>query len=73
MLFNIVLLVIHSDVAEQVGHGFSVMDAADGFGQNHTDVHRLDLGTLKLLDLVGDSVSHHHLCDEAELRLLPQS
>lgn len=43
------------------------MDATDGFSQNHTDVHRLNFGTLKLLDLVGDGVSHHHLCEEAEL------
>lgn len=66
-------LIIYGDVAEQVGHGFSVMDAADGFSQNHTDVHCLNLGTLELLDLVGDRVRHHHLCDEAELRLRPQS
>lgn len=69
----VVPLVIHGNVAEQVSHGFSVMGAADGFGQNHTDVHRLDLGTLKLLELMGDRVGHHHLCDEAEIRSLPQS
>lgn len=62
-------LIVYGDVAEQVGHGLSVMDAADGFGQNHADVHRLDLGTLELLDLVRDRVSHHHLRDEAESRL----
>lgn len=39
-------LVVHGDVAEQVGHGLSVVDAADGLSQNHTDVHRLDLRTL---------------------------
>lgn len=59
-----VLLVIYGDIAEQVGHGFSIMDAANGFSQNHADVHRLDLGTLELLDLVGDRVSHHHLRDK---------
>lgn len=37
------------------------MDAADGLGQDHADVHRLDLGALELLDLVGDGVGHHHL------------
>lgn len=63
------LLVIYSDITEEVGHGFSVMDAANGFSQNHADVHGLDLWTLELLDLVGDRVSHHHLRDELELRL----
>lgn len=37
------------------------MDAADGLRQDHADVHRLDLGTLELLQLVGDGVGHHHL------------
>lgn len=37
------------------------MDAADGLGQDHADVHRFDLGTLELLELVGDGVGHHHL------------
>lgn len=37
------------------------MDAADGLGQDHADVHRLDFGTLQLLHLVGDGVGHHHL------------
>lgn len=46
------------------------MNTPDGFGQDHTDVHRLDLGTLELLDLMWDRVRHHHLRDEAELRLL---
>ena len=54
-------LVIHGDVAEQVGHGLSVVDSSDGLGQDHADVHRLDLGTLELLQLVGDGVGHHHL------------
>lgn len=54
-------LVVHGNVAEQVGHGLSVVDAADGFGQNHADVHRLDFGTLELLDFMGDGVGHHHL------------
>ena len=53
--------VIHGDVAEQVGHGLSVVDASYGLGQDHADVHRLDLGTLELLQLVGDGVGHHHL------------
>ena len=37
------------------------MDASDGLGQDHTDVHCLDLGTLELLYLMRDGVSHHHL------------
>lgn len=54
-------LVVHGDVAEQVGHGLPVVDAADGLGQNHADVHRLDFGTLELLDFVRDGVGYHHL------------
>lgn len=53
--------VVHSDIAEQVGHGLSVVDAADGLRQDHADVHRFDLRTLELLELVGDRVGHHHL------------
>ena len=53
--------VVQADVAEQVGHGLSVVDAADSLRQNHADVHRLDLGTLQLLDLVGNGVGHDHL------------
>lgn len=56
-----VALVVHGDVAEQVGHGLSVVDAADGFSQNHADVHCLDFGTLELLNFVRDSVGYHHL------------
>lgn len=37
------------------------MYPADGLGEHHADVHRLDLVTLHLLDLVGDRVRHHHL------------
>lgn len=56
--------VVHADVAEQVGHGLAVVDAADGLRQDHADVHRLDLRTLQLLNLVGDRVGHHHLGGE---------
>lgn len=38
--------VIHSDVAEQIGHGLSVVDAPDGLGQDHTDIHSFDFWTL---------------------------
>lgn len=54
-------LVVHTYVAEQVGHGLAVVDAADGLRQDHADVHRFDLGTLQLLELMGDGVGHHHL------------
>lgn len=54
-------LVVHADVAEQVGHGLAVVDAANGLRQDHADVHRFDLGALQLLQLVGDGVGHHHL------------
>uniref|UniRef100_A0A480IX48 Phosphoribosyl pyrophosphate synthase-associated protein 1 isoform X1 n=1 Tax=Sus scrofa TaxID=9823 RepID=A0A480IX48_PIG len=56
-------LVVHGDVSEEVGHGLAVVDSANGFGQDQTDVHRLDLGTLQLLHLVRDSICHHHLVD----------
>lgn len=56
--------VVHADVAEQVGHGLAVVDAADGLRQDHADVHRFDLRTLQLLYLVGDRVGHHHLGGE---------
>lgn len=54
-------LVVHGDVSEEVGHGLAVVDSPNGFGQDQTDVHRLDLGTLQLLHLVRDSICHHHL------------
>lgn len=53
--------VVHGDVAEQIRHGLSVVDAANGFGQDHAHVHRFDFGTLQLLQVVGHSVGHHHL------------
>lgn len=53
--------VIHRNVAEQIGHGFPVVDAPDRLGQDHADVHSFDLRTLQLLDLVGNGVGHHHL------------
>lgn len=53
--------VVHADVAEQVRHGLPVVYAADGLRQDHADVHRFDLGTLELLELVGNGVGHHHL------------
>lgn len=39
-------LVVRGDVAEQVSHGLSVVDAPDGLSQYHADVHSLDFGTL---------------------------
>lgn len=53
--------VIHCDVAEQIGHGLSVVDAPDGLGQDHADVHGFDFGTLQLLDVVRHGVGYHHL------------
>lgn len=53
--------VVHPDVPEQVGHGLPVVDAADGLRQDQADVHRFDLWTLELLQLVGDGVGHHNL------------
>lgn len=53
--------VVHGDVAEQIRHGLSVVDAADGFGQDHAHVHRFDFGTLQFLQVMGHSVGHHHL------------
>lgn len=60
-MFAWVASVIHGDVAEQIGHGLSVVDASDGFGQDHTDIDSLDLWTLQLLYLVRNSVGHYHL------------
>ena len=56
--------VVHAYVAEQIGHGLSVVDAADGLRQDHADVHRFDLWTLELLELVRNGVGHHHLRGE---------
>lgn len=56
--------VIHSYVAEQVGHGLPIVDAADGLRQDHADVDCFDLWTLELLQLVGNRVGHHHLRGE---------
>lgn len=56
-----VALVIHSDVTEQIGHRLSIVDAADGLSQDHTDVHSFDFWTLQLLHFMRHSVGHHHL------------
>lgn len=53
--------VVHGDVAEQIGHGLSVVDAPDGLGQDHTHVDSFDFGTLQLLHLMRNSVGHHYL------------
>lgn len=58
---RVVASVIHGDVAEQIGHGLSVVDAPDGLSQDHTHIHSFDFWTLQLLHLVGNSVGHHHL------------
>jgi len=58
--------VVHSDVAEQVGHGLPVVDAADGLRQDHADVNGFDLWTLELLELVGNRVGHHHLEEDED-------
>lgn len=70
-MYVCVASVIHSNVAEQIGHGFSVVDASDRLSQDHTDIHGFDFWTLKLLDLMGNSVGHHHL--EAQCTLWSQS
>lgn len=54
-------LVVHCDVSEKVRHGLPVVDSPNRFRKNQTDVHSLNLGTLQLLDLVRDSIRHHHL------------
>lgn len=64
-----VALVIHGDVAEQVGHGLSVVDAADGLSQNHADIHCLDFRTLEFLDFMRDGVGHHHLGSHDQTKL----
>lgn len=53
--------VIHPNITEQVGHGFAIVDPANGFRQNHADVHCLYLRTLKFLDLVWNGVGHDYL------------
>lgn len=53
--------VVHGDVAEQIGHGLSIVDASDGLSQNHTHIHSFDFWTLQLLHLMRYSVGHHHL------------
>lgn len=53
--------VVHANVAKQVRHGLSIVDAADGLRQYHADVNRFNLWTLELLELMGDCVGHHHL------------
>lgn len=53
--------VIHSDVAEQISHGLSIVDTPDGLSQNHTHIHSFDFWTLQLLHLMRNSVGHHHL------------
>lgn len=53
--------VVHCNVAEQVSHGLAVVDAANGLGEDHADVHGFDFWTLQLLNLVRNSVGHHHL------------
>ena len=59
--------VIHCYVAEQIGHGLSIVDPPNGLRQDHTDVNRLDLWTLKLLQLMWDGVGHNHL-SESDIR-----
>jgi hypothetical protein len=54
-------LVIHRDVSEKVSHGLSIVDSPNCFRKNQTDIHSLYLGTLQLLDLMRDSICHHHL------------
>lgn len=39
-------LVVHSDVAEQVSHRLSVVNAADSLSQYHANVHSLYFGAL---------------------------
>lgn len=60
-MYECVASVVHSDVAEQIGHGLPVVDAPDGLGKDHTDIHRFDFWTLQLLNLMRNSVGHHHL------------
>lgn len=69
-MYVCVASVVHSNVAEQIGHGFSIVDASDRLSQDHTDVHGFDFWTLKLLDLMGNSVGHHHLKAQCTLLLL---
>lgn len=54
-------LVIDCNVAEQVGHGLSIVDTADGFRQDHADINSFDLGALQLLNFMRNSICYHHL------------
>lgn len=54
-------LVIHCDVPEEVSHGLAIVDSPNCLRKNQADVHSLYLGTLQFLELVRDSVRHHHL------------
>lgn len=59
-------LVIHRDVPEEVRHGLAIVDPPNCLGKNQADVHRLYLGTLQFLELMRDSVRHHHLITEQQ-------
>lgn len=54
-------LVLQGNITKQVTHALVVVNATNGLCQENADVNRLDLVALHLLDLMWDSVCHHHL------------
>ena len=54
-------LVLHRDVLEEVRHGLLVVDAPHGLRQHDTDVHRLNLMALHLLNVMWDCVGNDNL------------
>ena len=54
--------VLQGNISEEIGHGLSVVDSANGFGQKEADVDRPDtVATALAVVVVGDGVGHYHL------------
>lgn len=57
-------LVLQRYIAEQIGHGLLVVNAANGLSDQNGDVDRLDLMALQLLYLVWNGIGYNDLSRE---------
>lgn len=59
-------LIIQSYISEEVRHGLPVMDPANGFWEDHADIHSLDFRALEFLYFMWDCVCNNHLQKEKQ-------
>ena len=53
-------------ITKQIRHRLPIMSSSDGLSEHHAHVYALDLLAVLHVDLLGESVRHHHSLNTAK-------